>query len=245
MRLGILADIHSDLYSLKNALHAVEKLNCDRLICLGDIVGCSYHYQDLIDGRDPDECVRLVRENCDDVIAGNHDLFVARRIPEYFRELNYPEDWFGLDPDQRKKISDDAAWLYDDEIPFDHSDASIEYLSGLPETMVIDGGSVYLSHYIFPDLTGSTKAAPVNKSGFIPHLRHLEKQNARIGLTGHAHPDGYAEISDKVTGVYGYRKNAVTHFPAIIIAPAVTRSRARNGLMMFDTVSMLLEAIPL
>jgi hypothetical protein len=245
MRLGVLADIHSDLSGLENALHIVEKLNCDRLVCLGDIVGCSYHYQDYLEGRDPDECVRLVRENCDDVIAGNHDLFIARRMPEYFRELNYPENWFELDPGRKKIISEDDAWLFDDEMPFGHSDASIEYLASLPETLTVDGGSVYLSHYLFPDLTGSTKTAPAEKSGFIPHLDHLKKQQATIGLIGHAHPEGYAEISDKVTGVFGYRKNNVTCFPAIIIAPAVTRSHARNGLMIFDTVSMLVEAIPL
>lgn len=245
MKLGIISDIHSDLPSLKNALHAVEKLHCDMLICLGDIVGYSHHYQDHLGGRDPDECVRLVRENCDDVIAGNHDLFIARRIPEYFHELKYPADWYGLGMDKRKKISGDSVWLYDDELPCDYSSATIEYLSSLPETMMIDVGSVYVSHYLFPDLTGSTRAAPNNKAGFIPHIRHLEKKKARLGLVGHAHPEGFAEVSDKVSGVYGYRKNTVSHFPALLIVPAVTRGVARNGFMILDTASMLAEAISL
>jgi predicted phosphodiesterase len=245
MRLAIISDIHSDLASLNNALHAIEKRHCDRLVCLGDIVGCSYYYQDHLYGRNPDECVRLVRENCNHVIAGNHDLFIARRMPEYFNELNYPADWCSLSPDQRKKISGDTVWLYDDELPDEYSSATIEYLASLPETMVIDDGSVYLSHYLFPDLTGSTKAAPNNKKGFTPHLMHLDKMKTKLGLVGHAHPDGYAEISYNTTGVYGYRKNTVTSFPALLIVPAVTRGDSGNGFMIIDTGSMLAESISL
>jgi predicted phosphodiesterase len=245
MRLGIISDIHSDFFSLKKALQAVERQHCDRLVCLGDIAGCSIHYQDRYEGRDPDECVRLVRENCDDVVAGNHDLFVAGRIPDYFLELKYPTDWCQLSPEKRKKLSGDSVWLYDDEIIFDYSPSTIEYFSSLPEAMMIDNGQVYLSHFLFPDLTGSTKAEPGSKEGFSPHIRHLEKKKARLGLIGHAHPDGYIEISEAISGVYGYRKNMVTHFPAVLIVPAVTRGPARNGFMMLDTDEMLAEAIPL
>lgn len=40
----------------------------DAILCLGDVVGY---------GADPAECVAIVRERCDAVVLGNHDLAVA------------------------------------------------------------------------------------------------------------------------------------------------------------------------
>jgi hypothetical protein len=245
MRLAIISDIHSDLTSLQSAVHVIEKLHCDRLVCLGDIVGCSIYYREHLRERNPDKCVQLVREKCDHVIAGNHDLFATRRMPGYFKELNYPADWFGLNAEDRKKISGDSVWLYEDEIPYEYLPHTIEYLTTLPETMIIDNGTVHLSHFLFPDLTGSTNASPHKRQDFFPHLQYLEKMNVQIGLVGHGHPEGYAEISKDSAGVYGYRQNKILSFPVIIIVPAITREDTENGFLILDTDSMIVEAVSL
>lgn len=46
----------------------VDRERPDAILCLGDVVGY---------GADPAECVAIVRERCDAVVLGNHDLAVA------------------------------------------------------------------------------------------------------------------------------------------------------------------------
>lgn len=65
MRLAIISDIHANLEALTAAFELIDRRNVDRVICLGDIVGY---------GADPSACLRLVRERCQTIIIGNHDL---------------------------------------------------------------------------------------------------------------------------------------------------------------------------
>ena len=69
MRVAILSDIHSNWPALKAVAIDLEKMNVDRVYCLGDIVG--YCAQ-------PGECVDWVKNNADLVVAGNHEDMLAR-----------------------------------------------------------------------------------------------------------------------------------------------------------------------
>ena len=62
MKIGIISDIHGNLEALNSALNELNDM--DKLICLGDIVGY---------GPNPEECIQIIREKADVVIAGNHD----------------------------------------------------------------------------------------------------------------------------------------------------------------------------
>ena len=245
MKLGIISDIHSDLLSLRQAISQLEHKNCDSLVCLGDIVGFSHHYEGELEERNGEECICIVRDNCDHVIAGNHDLHAVKKIPSLFRDQGYPENWCQLDANERKRISGDSAWLYEDEYHENYSEASVEYLSGLPETMIICEGMIFLSHFLFPDLTGSRRSALIRQTDFKAHLKLLRKKKASIGILGHKHPDGYAAISKKQTGVYGFRSNLLDDYPVILIAPAITRAAVLNGYLVLDTSSGTVEAFPL
>ena len=64
MRYAIISDIHSNLEALESVLKQIENERVDKIFCLGDIVGY---------GPNPDECVDLVRENCEIILTGNHD----------------------------------------------------------------------------------------------------------------------------------------------------------------------------
>ena len=75
MRIAVLADIHSNLEALEAVLRALERARIDRFVCVGDVVGY---------GANPKECIDLVREKCDIVIAGNHDWAVAGRLSMEF-----------------------------------------------------------------------------------------------------------------------------------------------------------------
>ena len=65
MKYAIVSDIHANLEAFTAVLEVIEKENCDKIICLGDIVGY---------GANPRECVELVRKHEMATIAGNHDF---------------------------------------------------------------------------------------------------------------------------------------------------------------------------
>jgi putative phosphoesterase len=65
MRLVVLADVHSNLHALNAVLDEIDKLDIDKIVCAGDIVGyCAF----------PNECCAAIRERASEVVMGNHDL---------------------------------------------------------------------------------------------------------------------------------------------------------------------------
>jgi diadenosine tetraphosphatase ApaH/serine/threonine PP2A family protein phosphatase len=70
MRIGLLSDVHANLPALEAVVEACS-IRCDALWCLGDTVGY---------GASPNECVAIVRERCELVLAGNHDLAATGRV---------------------------------------------------------------------------------------------------------------------------------------------------------------------
>lgn len=77
--IALISDVHSNLPALDAVLADIEGVGCSRIWCLGDTTGYGAH---------PAECVDLVLERCEVVLAGNHDLAVvdhpaasAARVP--------------------------------------------------------------------------------------------------------------------------------------------------------------------
>ena len=65
MKIAIISDIHGNLEALKTALIDMKNRKVDKVFCLGDIVEKGCHGE---------ECVKLVRENCEVVVQGNCDV---------------------------------------------------------------------------------------------------------------------------------------------------------------------------
>ncbi len=65
MKYALLADPHANLAALTAVLHHASSQGCDRLVVLGDLVGY---------GREPLECVHLIRASEAPCVVGNHDL---------------------------------------------------------------------------------------------------------------------------------------------------------------------------
>ncbi len=65
MQLAIISDIHANLEALTKTFGLIDRRKVDQVVCLGDIVGY---------GADPTGCLQLVRERCQIIIIGNHDL---------------------------------------------------------------------------------------------------------------------------------------------------------------------------
>lgn len=82
MRTAIISDIHSNLPALESVLARIDTLDCDRIICCGDIVGYAAH---------PNEVVEKVRDLAAITIRGNHDMALldpreAETFNKYARE---------------------------------------------------------------------------------------------------------------------------------------------------------------
>jgi predicted phosphodiesterase len=73
MKLGLITDIHEQSGSLRRVLTAASGQGCEAIACLGDITGWDMDLYPTTDGRSATECIRLIRENCTWVLAGNHD----------------------------------------------------------------------------------------------------------------------------------------------------------------------------
>ena len=67
MRCAIVSDLHSNLEAVETVLSEICKRRADQIICLGDVVGY---------GANPSEVLKLVREQADEIIMGNHDRAV-------------------------------------------------------------------------------------------------------------------------------------------------------------------------
>lgn len=77
-RIGIISDIHGNIEAFEKVIYELEKLSCDEIWCLGDLVGY---------GASPNECVSLTRDSCKVILAGNHDLGVVGKLD--FSEFSY------------------------------------------------------------------------------------------------------------------------------------------------------------
>ena len=79
MKIGFISDIHSNLEALNVAISSLEDAGAQRIFCLGDIVGY---------GANPRECIAIVREKCEIIVAGNHDwAAVGKTETTYFNAM--------------------------------------------------------------------------------------------------------------------------------------------------------------
>ena len=110
MKYAIISDLHANLEALKVVL-ADALPRVDAVICLGDIVGYN---------ADPHECLRLVRETCTVVVAGNHDQAACgvRRYDDFNDWARQAMDW------TRQQLSA----------------AQVGYLKALPDTAPFGNG---------------------------------------------------------------------------------------------------------
>ncbi len=65
--IGFISDIHGNFPALQAVIEAIDKVGCDKVICLGDIVG--YYCM-------PNECIDLLRNRNVFSLLGNHDYYM-------------------------------------------------------------------------------------------------------------------------------------------------------------------------
>ncbi len=249
MRVAIIADIHEDYLSLKKAGRLISRAGCDTIVCLGDIVGFSVPFYSYFDSRDANGCVRWVKDHCQWVVAGNHDLYAVRKLPESdVRGFVYPPDWYRLPFSQREALSKGQLWLYEDnELSAMLDNDSAEYLAGLPEMVIaeIDGRRCMFSHYIYPDLSGSAKEFLTGYDDLKDHLRFMQQRHCTLGFSGHIHPGGLFRFTQPTPDVIRFSKITQINPFDWVGVPPISCSKNNNGFLIWDTERGAIEAIPL
>jgi predicted phosphodiesterase len=250
MKIGILTDIHENKTCLENAIRSASKHRCDELACLGDITGYDRRFYNYPEKRSAAACIELIRSNCKWVVAGNHDLFAAQKFPTYSNGLVFPEDWFSLSAVQKKNISAGRVWCYEGDEPNDLGHEACDYIANLPEYLILkEANGMLLSHYIYPDFSGSTTNYINRKRQFSGLWAFMEQNNLLYSFTGHAHQMFTGFAYQKSASLFkAIHTNPNSHFNlgnerVMIALPPLSGEKGKSGFSIFDTESQLLSMI--
>jgi hypothetical protein len=120
MRTALISDIHGDLERLIAVLADIEKQNCARILCLGDVINGS---------EDNEEVVQHLMQQDIICVQGNHDVYPSVHLPpELYGILrSWPEEiieddviYTHVSPRQKKRKvkTDFEVWNVFDEVVF-------------------------------------------------------------------------------------------------------------------------------
>jgi predicted phosphodiesterase len=251
MKIGILTDIHENTQMLQEALRLAEAKKCDELACLGDIVGFDRRFYKYIRGRSAKNCLGLIKSNCKWIVAGNHDLFAARRFPLYSNGFNYPDRWFTMSSEERKSVSAGKVWSYEFDDPNDLGEDDIAFIRSLPEfiTTSFKGISSLLSHYIFPDFTGSTTQYIERNKQLNAVWDLMSNHQVMYSFSGHSHGCfagfAYRNSSSLFKAINSIPTNCFSlgNEMIIIALPPLAGEKGKTGFSIIDTETMKLEIV--
>jgi len=248
MKIGIISDIHEDIISLQKALTVLEKHNCDELVCLGDITGFNVPNYNYLETRNATECLRLVRENCRYIIKGNHDLFAIREVPNFTADFDYPSNWYDLDFYERKLLSNNKLWLYEeDELSSLISLDDKFFIKSLPDLEIVEFDEIHFlfSHFAFPDISGTTKTFIFFAEQLASHFEFLNEKCCEIAFIGHTHTEGIGIATKNKLDIMPFGQYKIPVETTCILSPCVAQGKKKNGVLIFDTLNFTIEAISL
>jgi predicted phosphodiesterase len=253
MKIGIITDIHENAARLGEVFKAAEKNQCEELACLGDIVGYDTRFYDHSAERSAGECIGLIRSNCRWIVAGNHDLFASSRFPSWSNGFEYPAEWFGLSNDEKKILSKGRVWCYDSEAQNDLSDNDLEFLLTIPEYALttVRHDVILFSHYIFPDLSGSTTRYIERNNQMLKHWDFMRSNLVKFSFIGHSHSYfagfAYRNNSSFLKAFHSLPNNSFNlgEEPVVVILPPVSGEKGRTGFSVLDTENRKLTIIPI
>jgi len=126
MRIAVIADIHSNIFSLNEVLLDIDTKNADLIVCMGDLVGYAPF---------PNEVIDTIRENRILTIKGNYDEAVGEEL--MVCGCDYP------DPMDAENASISLNWTIDET-----REDNKEYLKGLPKEAIMnfEGKSIRFVH---------------------------------------------------------------------------------------------------
>lgn len=141
MRIGVISDIHANLYALMEAFTELEREGVDNIICIGNIVGYGPH---------PNEVVSFLRRKKILALQGDHDLSVINPSKSIIDENTMNN--FSLEFTSRELTKNNLYYLsnlpkeitckfQDLNIKFSHKDPYNNNFSIMEEDVLIYGGT--------------------------------------------------------------------------------------------------------
>ncbi|WP_343336861.1 hypothetical protein TPELB_19710 [Terrisporobacter petrolearius] len=115
MKIGVISDIHSNIYALDAVLEDIEKRNVDLIVCTGDLVGYATR---------PNQVINTIRKNRVLTIMGNYDDAIGNY--RLVCGCDYP------DPKDAQKASASMSFTLQET-----SDENKAYLRNLPKELVL------------------------------------------------------------------------------------------------------------
>lgn len=187
-KIAIISDIHGNLEALKSVLDDIKERNINRIFCLGDIIAKGTHQQ---------ECVDLVKENCDVILRGNCD--------EYFTS--------DIDLLTKKQLEVDRIFWNKNKL----NEETRKYLSNLPYCyeFYLSGRLVRLVH-AHPEKINKF-AGNIDKIDrlyelFLPSSNTISDKKADILIYGHIHTPYIQKIYNRTIINTGSVGNAIDVF---------------------------------
>lgn len=173
-QIAIISDIHGNLEALKTVLADIKKRNINKIFCLGDIIAKGNHQQ---------ECIDLIKENCEVVIKGNCEEYFTKDV-----DLN------NLSDIKRKRYLWNKSKIYNE---------TRIYLQNLPYSFefYMSGRLVRLIHSHPEDIyksIGNIDKIERYYELFLPSKNTISDLKADVLVYGHIHTQNMTKIYNRV-----------------------------------------------
>ena len=234
MKYAVISDIHEDIVSLQKVINQIKLSDVDKLVCLGDITGFSdlHHFHKAT--KNADACIDMLKEHCNIVVTGNHDLNTLDKLPEYLKRH-----------EEANSFLPKETWAYEGEVHAALNHENRKFLNSLPEYVIDKSGehNILFSHFIFPDITGSTMMIPEIKKELKAHFNFTNNKDCLLSFVGHTHIDGFAISKGRHVRFKEFGNKRLSEKQQIVFGPALVRDYEKSGYMIFDTDTFELSII--
>lgn len=129
MRIGIIGDVHANLYSLMEAYSNLEREGVDSIICIGDIVGYGPH---------PNEVINFLRRKQITSIKGSYDLAVINNDLSFIKENTVNN--FSVEFTREELTKNNLYYLstLPDELEFKFSNLKVKFIHKNPYDDILE-----------------------------------------------------------------------------------------------------------
>lgn len=164
--IAFISDIHSNTEALDVVLAEIDRLGCERILCLGDVIGY---------GPEPRETLLKVMEVCELSLLGNHEQGCMHHAPDFNPKARQAIDWTRdqLNRRDRARQENFAFWTYLDRMALEYREGEMLLVHGSPRDPVRE--------YMVP-----------RDAGDVEKMRGCFERfgEARVCFVGHSHVPG-------------------------------------------------------